>query len=77
MEITEDKEKYEFVKNVLNEVRYRKLKRKEKRTVQRYLKFLTGYSKGHIKTLLLKWKKGQLYWNLYSSLSPTHYSYKF
>ena len=63
MEITEDKAKYEFVKSVLNESHYRKLKRAEKRIVQRYLKFLTGYSKGHIKTLISSWKKGLLYFN--------------
>lgn len=63
MEITADKEKYEFIQSVLLKIRYKKLKRPEKRIVQRYLKFLTGYSKGHIKTLISSWKKGLLYFN--------------
>lgn len=63
MEITEDKEKYEFVKSVLFGIRYRKLKRIDKRTVQRYLQFLTGYSKGHVKTLISRWRKNLLYFN--------------
>jgi hypothetical protein len=63
MEITKDKEKYEFVREVLTKTRYRKLERKEKRIVQTYLKFLTGYSKGHIKTLISSWRKGLLHFN--------------
>jgi hypothetical protein len=63
MEITKDKEKYEFVRDVLIKIHYRRLKKKEKRTVQQYFKFLTGYSKGHIKTLISNWKKGLLFWN--------------
>lgn len=63
MEITADKEKYEFIQGVLLKIRYKKLKRPEKRIVQKYLKFLTGYSKGHVKTLISSWKKGLLYFN--------------
>ena len=63
MEITADKEKYEFMRSVLLKIRYKKLKRAEKRIVQQYFKFLTGYSKGHIKTLISNWKKGLLIWN--------------
>jgi transposase InsO family protein len=63
MEITADKEKYEFMRSVLLKIRYKKLKRSEKRIVQKYFKFLTGYSKGHIKTLISNWKKGLLVWN--------------
>ena len=43
MEISKDKEKYEFVKDVLLKIHYGKLKKKEKQIVQKYLKFLTGY----------------------------------
>jgi len=63
MEITQDREKYDFIKAVLIKVCYKKLKKKEKRVVQRYLKFLTKYSKGHIKKLIGKWKVGLLYFN--------------
>lgn len=63
MEIIKDKEKYEFVRDVLIKTNYRKLKRVEKKIVQKYLKFLTGYSKGHVKTLISRWKKGLLFFN--------------
>ncbi len=63
MEISQDSDKYDFVRAVLIKTRYQKLKRSEKRTAQQYLKFFTGYSKGHIKTLISEWKKGKLLWN--------------
>ncbi len=63
MEITEDKEKYEFIRNVLFKTKYRKIKRKEKKTVLEYLKFLTKYSQSHLKNLISKWKLGILFWN--------------
>jgi hypothetical protein len=63
MEIEEEKEKYEFLKTVLLKTRYVKLKKKEKMAVLRYLKFLTGYSRGHIKKLISRWRKGLLFWN--------------
>lgn len=63
MEITEDKEKYEFIRNVLFKTKYRKLKKKEKKTVLEYLKFLTKYSPSHLKNLISKWKLGLLFWN--------------
>lgn len=63
MKISKDKEKYEFVRDVLVKTHYGNLKKKEKRIVQKYLKFLTGYSKGHIKKLISNWKKGLLFFN--------------
>ena len=63
MEISIDSDKYDFVRAVLIKTRYQKLKRSEKRIAQQYLKFFTGYSKGHIKTLISDWKKGKLLWN--------------
>jgi len=63
MEISLDSDKYDFVRAVLIKTRYIKLNRKEKRIAQQYLKFFTGYSKGHIKTLISNWKKGELIWS--------------
>lgn len=63
MEITEDSDKYDFVRAVLIKTHYLKLKKSEKRIAQQYLKFFTGYSKGHIKTLISSWKKGELLWS--------------
>ena len=63
MEISIDSDKYDFVRAVLIKTRYQKLKRSEKRIAQQYLKFFTGYSKGHIKTLISEWKKGKLLWS--------------
>jgi hypothetical protein len=63
MEIVKDKEKYRFIQTVLIKTRYAKLRKKEKKTVLRYLKFLTKYSKSHLKNLVRKWKRGLLFWN--------------
>lgn len=63
MQISKDKERYDFIRDVLIKTHYKKLKRKEKMIVQKYLKFLTGYSKGHIKKLISTWKKGLLFFN--------------
>ena len=63
MEITKDAEKYQFIQAVLTKTRYRKLKKKEKQLVLRYLKFLTKYSKSHLKNLVRKWRLGLLFWN--------------
>ena len=64
MEISIDSDKYDFVRAVLIKTRYTKLKKREKKIAQQYLKFFTGYSKGHIKTLISEWKKGKLLWNI-------------
>lgn len=63
MEITSDKDKYVFIKEVLNKTHYRKLKKKEKRIVVGYLKFLTKYSQSHLKNMLGKWRKGKLFFS--------------
>ena len=63
MEIEKDEEKYHFIQAVLIKARYAKLKKREKKIVLRYLKFLTKYSKSHLKNLVRKWKLGLLFWN--------------
>lgn len=65
MEITSEEDKYAFIREVLIKTRYQKLKKREKMIVARYLKFLTKYSKAHVKTLIWRWRKekGKLFWN--------------
>lgn len=66
MEIEGEKAKYEFIGNVLLKNRYTKfsyLNKKEKMVIIRYLKFLCGYSKGHVKKLIKDWQKGILKYN--------------
>lgn len=63
MEIDSVKDKYEFIKIVLLKVRYKKLTKKEKISVIKYLKFFTKYSKPHLKKLIKKWRKSLLYFN--------------
>lgn len=63
MEISGNEEKYQFAKSVLVEARYSRLKKKEKKIVLRYLAFLTGYSKSHLKNMVRKWKQGKLHFN--------------
>ncbi|MBU4339118.1 transposase family protein [Patescibacteria group bacterium] len=63
MEIISAKGKYEFIKIVLLKTRYKKLTKKEKILVKKYLKFLTKYSKSQLKKLIKKWKQGLLFFN--------------
>lgn len=63
MRIEKNEERYEFVKTVLAKTRYPKLKKKEKKIVLEYLKFLSGYSRSHLKNMARKWKKGRLHFN--------------
>lgn len=63
MEIISVKEKYEFIKIVLLKIKYRKLSKKEKKVVLKYLKHFTNYSKSHLKKIIRKWKEGLLYFN--------------
>jgi len=63
LEIMSAKEKYEFIKIVLLKIRYDSLPKKDKHLVLKYLKFFTKYSKGHLKKLIKKWKRGLLFYN--------------
>ena len=63
MEIISIKHKYEFINQALWDTKYRRLSRGEKHTVFKYLKYLTGYSKSHLKRLADKWRKGTLKYN--------------
>jgi hypothetical protein len=64
MEITATQDKYVFIKEVLVKIRYRKINRKEKIFVLRYLRFLTKYSQTHLKHLIKKWGQGELVFNI-------------
>lgn len=63
MEIISIKHKYEFINQTLWDVKYRRLSRGEKHTVFKYLNYLTGYSKSHLKRLADKWRNGTLKYN--------------
>lgn len=63
MEITSPKDRYDFIKEVLNKIHYRKLKKKEKMLVIKYLSFLTKYSKTHLKHLVKLWKEGKMFFS--------------
>lgn len=63
VEIFSKKDKYEFIKTVLLKTKYNGLERKEKICALKYLRFLTGYSKSHIKQCVKKFRKGKLFYN--------------
>lgn len=62
-EIISKRDKYEFIKNSLWAVKYNSLDKKDKHAALRYLKYLTGYSKGQLKRLVRKWRQGKLFFN--------------
>jgi transposase InsO family protein len=63
MEICSVKDKYSFIKTVLLKSGYNRLERREKIIVLKYLRFLTGYSKSHIKQCVKKFRRGKLFYN--------------
>ena len=75
LEIISVREKYEFIRNVLVKIRYRSLSKKDKSLVSRYLRFFTRYSKGHLKKLIRKWKRGLLFYN--PSRNRNKFSFKY
>ena len=56
------KETYEWMSRLLSAIRYRKLRKKEKRLVKTFLKKVTAYSEIQIKRLLQKHRGGTLFW---------------
>jgi len=54
------KEKYNFILETLIKLKYKQIRKKNKRTVKRYLQKVTGYSDNQIKRLIKKWKNGKL-----------------
>ncbi len=72
---TSKKEKYEWVKEVLNRFNFRHLKKTERGTVREYIQKVTGYSNAQISRLILKYLAGKLYFIDYQRHSfPTKYS---
>jgi len=53
---------YKWVRDLLNKLPYRRLKKKEKRKIKEFIIKITGYNPGYIKKLIGKNKKGKLYW---------------
>lgn len=54
------KAKYEWVKEVLNRVKFRSLEKKERGTVREYLSKVTGYSTSQLTRLISKYLQGKL-----------------
>lgn len=72
---TSKKEKYEWVKEVLNRFHFRQLKKGEKGQVREYIQKVTGYSAAQISRLIVKYLQGKLRFVDYRRHSfPTRYS---
>ena len=69
------KEKYEWIKEVLNRFNFRHLKKGERGTVREYIRKVTGYSNAQITRLICKYLSGKLYFLDYQRHSfPVKYS---
>jgi transposase InsO family protein len=72
---TSKKEKYEWIKEVLNRFGFRHLKKGERGQVREYLQKVTGYCNAQLSRLILKYLQGKLYFVDYQRHSfPTRYS---
>lgn len=63
LSFTHKEECYRFLSEVLQKSRYPIRRRREKILILRYLQKCAGYSKGHVKRLVKRWRKGLLTWN--------------
>lgn len=69
------KQKYEWVKEVLNRFNFRKLRKGKRGEVREYIQKITGYSNAQLSRLIARYLKGQLYFVEYQRNSfPTKYS---
>lgn len=69
------KQKYEWVKEVLERFDFRHLRKGERGQVREYIQRITGYSNAQLSRLIAKYLKGKLYWMDYQRHSfPTRYS---
>jgi len=69
------KEKYQWVKEVLNRFDFRHLKKGERGTVREYIQKVTGYSNAQMTRLIAKYLSGKLIFLDYQRHSfPTRYS---
>ncbi len=69
------KEKYEWVKEVLNRFNFRSLKKGERGLVREYIQKVTDYSNAQLSRLIRKYLAGKLYFVDYQRRSfPTKYS---
>lgn len=72
---TSKKEKYEWVKEVLNRFNFRHLKKGERGMVREYIQKVTGYSNAQMSRLISKYLSGKLYFVDYQRHSfPMKYS---
>ena len=72
---TSKKEKYEWVKEVLNRFDFRHLKRGERGTIREYIQKVTGYSNAQITRFIAKYLSGKLIFLDYQRHKfPTRYS---
>ena len=63
------KETYAWMQGLLSKIRYRKLRKKEKRRVKIFLQKVTGYSPRHLKRLFQKHREGTLLWRVWQKNS--------
>lgn len=59
------KEIYAWIQEFLVRIRYRKLRKKEKQLVKKFLRRVTGYSEIQLKRLLSKHRAGKLEWKVW------------
>jgi len=63
-------DKYSFIDKTIDRFKYRKLLKKDKRVVIRYLKKITGYKKAQLKRLIVRASEGDLKRKSYKRVRP-------
>lgn len=69
------KEKYNWIREILVRFNFRRLVKKEKGIVRKYLKKISGYSDSQMTRLIKQYFKGKLIWRTYNrNIFPTKYT---
>lgn len=69
------KDKYSWIREILIRFDFRRLKKKERGIVRKYLKKISGYSDSQMTRLIKQYFKGKLIWRTYNrNVFPTKYT---
>lgn len=69
------RDKYNWIRDILVRFDFRRLKKKERGVVRKYLKKISGYSDSQVTRLIKRYFKGKLIWRTYNrNIFPTRYT---
>jgi hypothetical protein len=68
------KERYDFVRTTLTQLRYEQLQKGDRTEVKKYIRTIAGYSKIQLKRLIQQWKKSGLIYMVRGGITHRKYT---